>query len=251
MDRLLVVDDDTELCSLVTRYLELEGFQVHTVNNGQEGIERALSGEYSLVVLDVMLPGVNGFDALRRIRTESRVPVLMLSARAEDVERIVGLEIGADDYLAKPFNPHELVARIRAVIRRTPGGELAPEKIHPPTLHVGDIELDRNAWKVMRAGQPVELTTLEFNLLEMLLRSAGQVLPREVLVKTLLGREFDPFDRSIDMHVSNLRKKLGRQVSGVERVRSVRGVGYVYPSPDTLEEEGLSPVSRTQEKPDR
>ena len=232
MDRLLVVDDDTELCSLVTRYLEAEGFQVDSVNHGQEGIERALSGDYSLVVLDVMLPGVNGFDVLRRIRTESAIPVIMLSARAEDVERIVGLEIGADDYLGKPFNPHELVARIRAVSRRSrPNRELEPDNVRHPVLKVGDIELDKNAWKVMRDGRPVVLTTLEFNLLEMLLRSAGQVLPREELVQTLLEREFDPFDRSIDMHVSNLRKKLGRHVNGVERIKSVRGVGYVYPNP--------------------
>lgn len=232
MDRLLVVDDDTELCSLVTRYLEAEGFQVDSVNHGQEGIERALSGDYSLVVLDVMLPGVNGFDVLRRIRAESPVPVIMLSARAEDVERIVGLEIGADDYLGKPFNPHELVARIRAVFRRSrPNRELGPENVRHPLLKVGDIELDKNAWKVVRDGQPVVLTTLEFNLLDMLLRSAGQVLPREELVQTLLEREFDPFDRSIDMHVSNLRKKLGRHVNGVERIKSVRGVGYVYPNP--------------------
>ncbi len=234
MDRLLVVDDDTELCSLVTRYLEAEGFEVDSVNHGQEGIERALSGEYSLVVLDVMLPGLNGFDVLRRIRAESRVPVIMLSARAEDVERIVGLEIGADDYLAKPFNPHELVARIRAVFRRSrPDRKPDPENIRHPLLKVGDIELDKNAWKVMQDGQPVVLTTLEFNLLEMLLRSAGQVLPREELVQTLLGREFDPFDRSIDMHVSNLRKKLGRHVNGTERIKSVRGVGYVFPNPAT------------------
>ena len=234
MDRLLVVDDDTELCALVTRYLEAEGFQVDSVNHGQEGIEGALSGEYSLVVLDVMLPGLNGFDVLRRIRAESRVPVIMLSARAEDVERIVGLEIGADDYLAKPFNPHELVARIRAVFRRSrPDRKLDPENVRHPLLRVGDIQLDKNAWKVMRDGQPVVLTTLEFNLLEMLLRSAGQVLPREELVQALLGREFDPFDRSIDMHVSNLRKKLGRHVSGMERIKSVRGVGYVYPNPVT------------------
>ena len=232
MDRLLVVDDDTELCSLVTRYLEAEGFHVDTVSHGQEGIERALSGEYSLVVLDVMLPGINGFDVLRRIRADSRIPVIMLSARAEDVERIVGLEIGADDYLAKPFNPHELVARIRAIFRRSqPNRELEPENVRHPLLTVGDIELDRNAWRVMRAGQPVVLTTLEFNLLEMLLRSAGQVLPREELVQTLLEREFDPFDRSIDMHVSNLRKKLGRHLNGMERIKSVRGVGYVYPNP--------------------
>ena len=232
MDRLLVVDDDTELCSLVTRYLEAEGFRVDSVNHGQEGIERALSGEYSLVVLDVMLPGVNGFDVLRRIRAESRIPVIMLSARAEDVERIVGLEIGADDYLGKPFNPHELVARIRAVSRRSrTDSELERENVRHPLMKVGDIELDKNAWKVMRDGQPVVLTTLEFNLLEMLLKSAGQVLPREELVQTLLEREFDPFDRSIDMHVSNLRKKLGRHVNGVERIKSVRGVGYVYPDP--------------------
>ena len=232
MDRLLVVDDDTELCSLVTRYLEAEGFQVNSVNDGKEGIERALSGDYSLVVLDVMLPGVNGFDVLRRIRAESSIPVIMLSARAEDVERIVGLEIGADDYLGKPFNPHELVARIRAVSRRSrPDRELKPETVRHPLLKLGDIELDRNAWKVMRDGQPVVLTTLEFNLLEMLLRSAGQVLPREELVQTLLEREFDPFDRSIDMHVSNLRKKLGRHFNGIERIKSVRGVGYVYPNP--------------------
>ena len=232
MDRLLVVDDDTELCSLVTRYLEAEGFQVDSANHGREGIERALSGDYSLVVLDVMLPGVNGFDVLRRIRAESRIPVIMLSARAEDVERIVGLEIGADDYLGKPFNPHELVARIRAVSRRSrPDREREPESVRHPVLKVGDIELDRNAWIVMRNGLPVVLTTLEFNLLEMLLRAAGQVLPREELVQTLLEREFDPFDRSIDMHVSNLRKKLGRHVNGVERIKSVRGVGYVYPNP--------------------
>lgn len=232
MDRLLVVDDDTELCSLVARYLEAEGFQVDSVNHGQEGIERALSGDYSLVVLDVMLPGVSGFDVLRRIRAESPIPVIMLSARAEDVERIVGLEIGADDYLGKPFNPHELVARIRAVSRRSrPDREPEPEKVRHPPLRVGDIELDRNAWKVMRDGRPVVLTTLEFNLLETLLRAAGQVLPREELVRTLLEREFDPFDRSIDMHVSNLRKKLGRHVNGVERIKSVRGVGYVYPDP--------------------
>lgn len=236
MDRLLVVDDDTELCSLVTRYLEAEGFQVDSVNDGQEGIERALSGDYSLVVLDVMLPGVNGFDVLRRIRAEAPIPVIMLSARAEDVERIVGLEIGADDYLGKPFNPHELVARIRAVSRRSrPDRALEPENVRHPLLEVGDIELDRNAWKVVRDGRPVVLTTLEFNLLEMLLRSAGQVLPREELVRTLLEREFDPFDRSIDMHVSNLRKKLGRHVNGVERIKSVRGVGYVYPNPGPSE----------------
>ena len=245
MNRLLVVDDDIELCSLVTKYLEREGFEVKTVNEGEQGIELALSGKYTLVILDVMLPGVNGFDALRRIRTHSRVPVLMLSARAEEVERIVGLEIGADDYLAKPFNPHELVARIRAIIRRAqPNSQFAPEKIPYHLLTVGDIELDKNTWKVRRSGEVVELTTLEFNLLEVLIRVAGHVVTREELVETVLGRKFDPFDRSLDMHVSNLRKKLGHQVSGVERVKSVRGVGYVYSNLDARKDAKVDSSSR-------
>jgi len=245
MNRLLVVDDDIELCSLVTKYLELEGFEVKTVNEGEQGMELALSGKYALVILDVMLPGVNGFDVLRRIRTHSLVPVLMLSARAEEVEKIVGLEIGADDYLAKPFNPHELVARIRAIIRRAqPNSQLGPEKIPYPLLTVGDIELDKNTWKVRRSGEVVELTILEFNLLEVLIRVAGRVVTREELVEKVLGRKFDPFDRSLDMHVSNLRKKLGHQVRGVERVKSVRGVGYVYSNPDARKDPKVESSSR-------
>jgi len=230
--KVAVIEDDRDLTGLLQYALEQEGFEFACINDGLAATDFCQRVQPDAIVLDVMLPGVNGFDVLRRIRAESRIPVLMLSARAEDVERIVGLEIGADDYLGKPFNPHELVARIRAVSRRSrPNRELEPDTDRHPLLRVGDIELDRNAWKVMRNGQPVVLTTLEFNLLEMLLRSAGQVLPREELVQTLLEREFDPFDRSIDMHVSNLRKKLGRHVNGVERIKSVRGVGYVYPNP--------------------
>lgn len=234
MNRLLVVDDDVELCSLVTKYLEIEGFEVDAVHNGEQGIKRALSGKYALIVLDVMLPGVNGFDVLRRVSAETRVPVLMLSARGEDVDRIVGLQIGADDYLPKPFNPHELVARIHAILRRTqteaPGGSKVSL---PEPVIVGDVELDKNAWKVRRSGESVELTALEFNLLEVFLKATGRVLTREELAQTVLERQFDPFDRSIDMHVSNLRKKLGRQPDGSQRIKSVRGVGYVYVSPSS------------------
>jgi two-component system response regulator CpxR len=156
----------------------------------------------------------------------------MLSARGEDVDRIVGLQVGADDYLPKPFNPHELVARIRAILRRT--GQNKPAGAELPrhdVIRVGDIELDKNAWKVHRSGEPVSLTALEFNLLELFLRAAGRVLSREEMSRIVLEREFDPFDRSLDMHVSNLRKKLGPQADGAERIRSVRGVGYDYTHP--------------------
>jgi two-component system, OmpR family, response regulator CpxR len=239
-NRLLVVDDDAELCSLVARYLEAEGFEVDAVHGGEQGVERALSGKYSLVVLDVMLPGLNGFDVLRRISTTARVPVLMLSARGEDVDRIVGLQIGADDYLPKPFNPHELVARIRAILRRAyPEAQVRSNFPTAEGIAVGEIELDKNSWKVRRSGETVELTALEFNLLEVFLKAVGRVLTREELARTVLEREFGPFDRSIDMHVSNLRKKLGRQSDGSERIKSVRGVGYVYTRPSTL---GHSPA---------
>lgn len=234
INRLLVVDDDAELCSLVTRYLEAEGFEVDAVHGGEQGVERALSGEYSLVVLDVMLPGLNGFDVLRRISASARLPILMLSARGEDVDRIVGLQIGADDYLPKPFNPHELVARIRAILRRSyPEGHVRGNLPTAKGIAVGEIELDKSSWKVRRSGETIALTALEFNLLEVFLKAVGRVLTREELARTALEREFGPFDRSVDMHVSNLRKKLGRQPDGSERIRSVRGVGYVYTRPST------------------
>ncbi len=173
VDRILVIDDDVELCSLVGEYLEPEGFQIEAVHDGNRGLERALSGDHLLVVLDVMLPRMNGFDVLRRIRNTSRIPVLLLTARGEDVDRIVGLEIGADDYLPKPFNPRELVARIRAILRRTQagekGGERAGDDQIPEVVRVGDIELDPATRIVRQNGKPVELTSVEFNLLHVLL----------------------------------------------------------------------------------
>jgi len=229
MERVLVIDDDVGLCELVGEYLEPEGYAVEAIHNGEVGIDRALSAEHALVVLDVMLPGTNGFDVLRRIRAKSRIPVLMLTARGDDVDRIVGLEIGADDYLPKPFNPRELVARIRAVLRRTQPVETSSATRE--TLSVGDIEMDSNTRNVRRAGEVVDLTGVEYDLLESLLRSAGQIVKREELVKEVLGRELSPFDRSIDMHVSNLRKKLGHQSNGLERIKTIRGVGYIYGAP--------------------
>jgi len=229
MDRILVIDDDVELCSLVGEYLGAEGFTVESVHDGEHGLERALSGDHLLVVLDVMLPGMNGFEVLRRIREMSRAPVLLLTARGEDVDRIVGLEIGADDYLPKPFNPRELVARIRAILRRTKNGEQPAAQ--PEILRVGDIELDPATRTVRHAGNPVELTSVEFNLLEVLLREAGRVVTRERLVNAVLSRKFSPFDRSIDMHVSKVRKKLGDSEGAPEHIKTIRGVGYIFARP--------------------
>ena len=227
MDQILIIDDDVALCELVTEYLEPLGFQIESVHRGDAGAERALAGKHSLVILDVMLPGLNGFEVLRRIRADSKVPVLMLTARGDDVDRIVGLEIGADDYLPKPFNPRELTARIRAILRRTSLESLAEQR-PARKLSVGDVELDSGTRAVSRAGQSVELTAVEFDLLEKLLRAAGSIVTRADLSQEVLGRSSSPFDRSIDMHISNLRKKLGPQFGGTERIKTVRGVGYIY-----------------------
>lgn len=226
MDQILLIDDDVELCSLVTEYLEAEGFKVEAVFDGKRGLERALNGQQLLVVLDVMLPGLSGLDVLRRIRITSKMPVLLLTARGEDVDRIVGLEIGADDYLPKPFNPRELVARIRAILRRTRSTpQIDPI---PDVIRVGDIELDPATRTVRQKGTRIEFTSVEFNLLEVLLREAGRVVAREELVDTVLSRKFSPFDRSIDMHISKVRKKLGDSDTGTELIKTVRGVGYIF-----------------------
>jgi DNA-binding response OmpR family regulator len=229
MESILVIDDDVELCALVGEYLQAEGFVVECVHDGEAGLRRATAGGYLLAVLDVMLPGINGFEVLRRIRATSRLPVLLLTARGEDVDRIVGLEIGADDYLPKPFNPRELVARIRAILRRTRSdGKSAPPT--PEIVRVGEVELDPATRTVLRDGKPVDLTSVEFNLLEVLLREAGRVVPRERLVNAVLSRKFSPFDRSIDMHVSKVRKKLG-DTENDEHIKTVRGVGYIFARP--------------------
>jgi two-component system response regulator CpxR len=229
VENVLIIDDDIELCGLVSEYLQAEGFHVEASYDGERGLDRAMGGNYVLVILDVMLPGLNGFEVLRRIRSTSKIPVLLLTARGEDVDRIVGLEIGADDYLPKPFNPRELVARIRAILRRTERPDDAERG--PDLVRVGDIELDPATRSVRHHGEPVELTSVEFNLLEVLLREAGRVVTRERLVYAVLSRKFSPFDRSIDMHVSKVRKKLGDSESGTEHIKTVRGVGYIFTRP--------------------
>src|SRR5438045_6623580 len=223
VEQILVIDDDVELCSLVTEYLKPEGFQVESAPDVNRGLELALSGDHRLVVLDVMLPGLNGFEVLRRLRDGSRVPVVLWTARGEDVDRIVGLEIGADDYLPKPFNPRELVARIRAILRRTHSA--AGEALVPDIIKVGDVELDPARRSVHHHGKAVELTSVEFGLLQVLLREAGRVVTREALVDEVLGRTFSPFDRSIDMHVSKVRKKLGESE---DHIKTIRGAGYIF-----------------------
>jgi two-component system response regulator CpxR len=228
MERILVIDDDVGLCELLTDYLVSEGFEVESAHDGETGLEAACEGAHDLVVLDVMLPGMNGFEVLRHLRSRSDTPVVMLTARGETVDRIVGLEIGADDYLAKPFNPRELVARMRAVLRRM---RLDREGVDDPTpemLRVGDVEMHIETRLVLLPGGPVNLTAMEFSLLEVLLRNAGRLVPREELIRSVLGRSPYPYDRSIDVHVSRLRKKLGREVDGTERIKTIRNVGYLY-----------------------
>jgi two-component system response regulator CpxR len=225
MERLLVIDDDAELCQLVTRYLSREGFTLHWAPGGAAGIDRALAESYALILLDVMMADTDGFEVLRRIREHSRTPVLMLTARGDTQDRIRGLEMGADDYLPKPFDPAELVARIRAILRR------ATPSAAPAALAIGDLELDGGNRTVRRSGAPVDLTTVEFDLLAALMRVAGATVSREDLVQSVLGREFSPYDRSIDTHVCNLRRKLGAHPDGGERIKGVRGAGYLYALP--------------------
>src|SRR5262245_36706900 len=225
---LLVVDDDTELCELLSEYLLPEGYDVEAVHSGMEGVERALSGDHALVVLDVMLPDVRGFEVLGQLRARSRMPVLMLTARGNEQDRILGLEMGADDYLPKPFNPRELCARIEAILRRSGGERSAMDVRVSGDLNVDDVSINKASRTVRRSGETIELTTVEFDLLEAFLRNAGRVIPRDELVRAVLNRPFSPFDRSIDTHVSNLRRKLGPGPDGLDRIKSLRGVGYQY-----------------------
>ncbi|HTV23550.1 MAG TPA: response regulator transcription factor [Polyangiaceae bacterium] len=225
----LLIDDDEELGSLLSRFLEKEGFEIHIELDGSSGLARAQSGAFCAVILDVMMPGMNGFDLLRELRRTSNVPVVMLTARGQDVDRIVGLEMGADDYLAKPFNPRELAARLRAIqrrVRQVPSVPVAPETKR--VLIVGDVELNPRARVVKRSGDEVTLTSVEFALLEILMRAAGHIVSREDLSTQGLGRRLSQSDRSIDVHVSNLRKKLGACADGGDRIKTVRGFGYQY-----------------------
>ncbi len=224
-ERILIVDDDVDLTGMLSEYLATEGFDAEVTSDGSGGAERAIHGGHALAVLDVMLPDVSGFEVLRRIRAHSHIPVVMLTARAQEMDRIVGLENGADDYVRKPFVPRELVARVRAILRRTEGG---PRAARASFLAAGDLVLDLRARMARRGSQTIRLTGVEFEILRMLLSSPGQVVSREGMCRAALGREYSAFDRSVDNHVSALRHKLGKGPRGLDRIQSVRNVGYVY-----------------------
>jgi two-component system response regulator CpxR len=223
--RILVIDDDVELCELLAELLGQDGYAVESAQDGASGLRLLGKGGFALVVLDVMLPGMNGFEVLTRLRQSSSVPVLMLTARGEDVDRIVGLEMGADDYLPKPFNPRELVARVRAIHRRAAAPVATGSAA--ATITVDDLELSPPARRLRVRGVETKLTTAEYDLLEALARNAGNVVSREDLARVVLGRRLAAFDRAIDMHVSNLRKKLGPAPDGGERIKTVRNNGYI------------------------
>ena len=218
---ILLIDDDAELCALLIEFLRREGYSVDSEHEGNRGLQKAAQPGVDLVVLDVMLPGIDGFEILRRLREQSKVPVIMLTARGEDVDRIVGLELGADDYLPKPFNPRELAARIRAILRRYEPRPAAPSH----RLEVNGIVLDTGTREVLAGGKRLELTTFEFDILEQLMRSAGHVLSRDALMENFYNRKATPFDRSIDMHISHLRKKID---NGDAIIKTIRGVGYQF-----------------------
>jgi two-component system response regulator CpxR len=224
VETILLIDDDMELCTILQGYLARYGFEVITENSGDGGLRRALGGGFAMVLLDVMLPGMDGFEVLRRLRATSQVSVLLLTARGEDIDRIVGLEIGADDYLPKPFNPRELLARIRAILRRSQANPPLPSSIKH--LAVVGLELDSGSRNATCNGVQLDLTGVEFDLLQALMESPGRILTREFLSEMVLDRKFTPFDRSLDTHVCRLRRKLDDAANVGERIKTIRSVGY-------------------------
>jgi len=224
MYQILLIDDDYELGELLQEYLAMEGYQLTVCHDGESGLTAALTGQYDLVLLDVMLPKMNGFDVLKQLRTESMLPVIMLTARGDSVDRVLGLEHGADDYIPKPYYHHELVARIKALFRRI---EVGQPKVPNTWIQVDELKLHKATRCVKLNDVEIELTGAEFGVLLTLLESAGEVVDKEVLSQSALGRRLSAFDRSIDMHVSNLRKKLGERKDGKAYIKTVRGQGYI------------------------
>lgn len=218
---LLLVDDDAELCGMMSEFFTQAGHNLDIAYSGREGLATALRGGYDLVILDVMLPGIDGFAVLEQLRRKKDLPVIMLTARVQQQDRIHGLNAGADDYLPKPFDPDELLARIRAVLRRSEGSSRASEDL----LSIGNVRLSAASREAWCDDQLIELTSMEFDLLELLMRSAGNVVSREEISSVLFEREASPYDRFLDVHISHLRKKLE---SGRTLIRTIRGVGYVF-----------------------
>jgi two-component system response regulator CpxR len=227
--RLLVVDDDRKLAGLIRDYLSPMGYDVELRHNGPDGLAEALAGPYTAVILDVMMPGMDGFAVLRELRKQSDVPVLMLTALGDEADRIVGLEIGADDYLPKTFSSRELLARLRAVTRRS---RLPADTDLPKELVAGPLRLCDETHTAILEDSPLDLTTLEFAILASLLKSKGRVKSRERLIEEVSDRRFDVFDRSIDVHVSSLRRKLRDDAKNPRFIRTIRGVGYSLHDPD-------------------
>lgn len=226
--RLLMVDDDDNLTGLFAEYLEAEGgFELTARHDGEAGVAAALSQNFDVVILDVMMPKMNGFDALKAIRKGSDTPVIMLTARGDDLDRILGLEIGADDYVPKPCNLRELVARIRAILRRVSAGS-EPVESGSSRIVVGDLRLDIGAQSVYRNDELISVTGAEYGVLEILAKSAGEVVSKDAIARHALGRRIMPYDRSVDAHVGHLRKKLGPLQNGLQRIKTVRGRGYLY-----------------------
>jgi DNA-binding response OmpR family regulator len=223
MNQVLLIDDDTELVGMFTEYLEQEGFRVACAHDGEAGVREALSGHYAIAILDVMMPRMHGIETLRRIRAASRMPVLMLTGRGDDADRILGLELGADDYVAKPCTPRELTARVRAILRRTQGSGGDGPGI---TLTVGKLTMLPEQRRATWDGQPLELTSTEFNLLEVLARNAGRPVSKNDLSEQGLGRPLARFDRNIDVHLSSLRHKLGTLSDGRSCLQTVYRLGY-------------------------
>ena len=221
---ILIADDDTELCELLREYLGQEGFDVRLAFDGEQALAESRRPGLDAMVLDIMMPRMNGIDVLRNLRKESELPVIMLTARGDDLDRIIGLELGADDYLAKPANPRELLARIRAILRRSSTHSTVA------TLEVGDLVLNQARRELRREGLLIDLTSTEFSILQLLLQRSGEVVEKKDLYLAALGREPVAYDRSIDMHVSNLRRKLGLAADGTERIETIRGIGYQYRS---------------------
>jgi DNA-binding response OmpR family regulator len=228
---LLLVDDDVKLCRLVKEYLEPLGYQVSSAHTGPDGLELALAVAYDAIILDVMLPGFDGFEFLKRLRAKSNVPVLMLTGLGDEADRIVGLEIGADDYLPKTFSTRELLARLRAVIRRSRLTAAQKSDPHQPPVIVGDLHIDPETHVALLGTQPLPLTAVEFDLLISLARACGRVKTRERLLLEVAERDFESFDRSIDVHISSIRRKLGDDPKTPQYIQTIRGVGYMMRKP--------------------
>ncbi len=232
--KILLIDDDRKLCRLIRDYLGPVGFQVETANSGTEGLERILNEDFDAVILDIMMPGMDGLEVLRRLRMHSTVPVLMFTAMGDETDRIVGLELGADDYIPKTFSSRELLARLKAVIRRSrmhthgAAGDDRRQESAGDRIEIRDIVINRDTRAVKLDGKSVELTPVEFDLLARLAQSAGRILSRDQLLEAVTGRDYSVFDRSIDVHISSLRRKLGDDPRQPRYIKTVRGAGYMF-----------------------